>query len=318
MSNFTTFFPSAGGGGGEGSGINSYAPFKVGTTDNNPQGYIHSTGLYTNPIDSSVWLKTGNQVLDTASAYPNAMGVDGAAYSGTSFSTDGEGSQIQSITYDGTNFAVLQGSSKIVFQYTTAGTYTGFSFSVSAQDTSATGITFDGTNYWMVGANSDKVFKYTSAGVYTGTSFSISSQETVPYGITSDANNVYITGQNSLGRIAQFTKAGVYTGFRFATGFIPGDITFDGTHFYATNNTYKTVHKFTSAGVNLGFVTLPNQRSILQAVVYDSANSKYFTAEDGTGGTAGIFGYDAGNTVGDATARTDSSGSAQPLFIKLK
>ena len=59
MSNFTTFFPSAGGGGGEGSGINSYAPFLVGqVSDNDPQGvYIHSTGVYTNPVDSSVWLK---------------------------------------------------------------------------------------------------------------------------------------------------------------------------------------------------------------------------------------------------------------------
>ena len=73
MSNFTTFFPSAGGGGGEGSGINSYAPFSV-VSDNNPQGYIHSTGVYTNPVDSSVWLKTGNRISDvTPRTYPNAF-----------------------------------------------------------------------------------------------------------------------------------------------------------------------------------------------------------------------------------------------------
>ena len=53
MSNFTTFFPSGGSGGG---GINSYAPFKVSSTGN-PAGYNSTTGLYTNPIDNSVWLK---------------------------------------------------------------------------------------------------------------------------------------------------------------------------------------------------------------------------------------------------------------------
>ncbi|MDB0041606.1 hypothetical protein N9F16_00800 [bacterium] len=72
MSNFSQFFP-AGSGGSGGSGINSYAPFKVGTADNNPQGYIASTGLYTNPIDSSVWLKTGTVAADTTPrTYPNA------------------------------------------------------------------------------------------------------------------------------------------------------------------------------------------------------------------------------------------------------
>ena len=73
MSDFSTFFPS--GGGGEGSGINSYAPFLVSTDDNNPQGYDATTGLYTNPVDESVWLKTGQKIRDnvTPDPYPNAF-----------------------------------------------------------------------------------------------------------------------------------------------------------------------------------------------------------------------------------------------------
>jgi hypothetical protein len=71
MSNFSTFFPASG---GEGAGINSYAPFLVGGTDN-PQGYNATTGLYTNPVDESVWLKTGTIVENTVTPnpYPNAF-----------------------------------------------------------------------------------------------------------------------------------------------------------------------------------------------------------------------------------------------------
>jgi hypothetical protein len=72
MSNFSTFFP-AGGGGGEGAGINSYAPYNVTEGLGNPVGYNPTTGLYTNPVDDSVWLKTGKQVLETSPrTYPNA------------------------------------------------------------------------------------------------------------------------------------------------------------------------------------------------------------------------------------------------------
>ena len=72
MSNFSTFFPA--GGGGEGAGINSYAPFKVTQGTGNPVGYNATTGLYTNPVDDSVWLKTGALINDTTTprTYPNA------------------------------------------------------------------------------------------------------------------------------------------------------------------------------------------------------------------------------------------------------
>jgi hypothetical protein len=73
MSDFSTFFP---GGGGEGAGINSYASYKINDTVNdNPQGYNYITGLYTNPVDESVWLKTGRTIMDTVtpSLYPNAF-----------------------------------------------------------------------------------------------------------------------------------------------------------------------------------------------------------------------------------------------------
>lgn len=72
MSNFSTFFPASG---GEGAGINSYAPYQVSSDTDNPQGYNATTGLYTNPVDESVWLKTGMTILDdvTPDPYPNAF-----------------------------------------------------------------------------------------------------------------------------------------------------------------------------------------------------------------------------------------------------
>ena len=74
MSNFSQFFPAGGGSGGEGAGINSYAPYKVSTTTNNPNGYNFATGIYTNPVDESVWIKTGTVAADTGTprTYPNA------------------------------------------------------------------------------------------------------------------------------------------------------------------------------------------------------------------------------------------------------
>jgi len=93
MSNFSQFFPS-GGGSGVGGGINSYASFDIGSElfDNNPPGYIISTGLYTNPVDSSVWLKTGKELLDTSNTYPNAsFRTDNFVESGTGGNTSARG-----------------------------------------------------------------------------------------------------------------------------------------------------------------------------------------------------------------------------------
>ena len=40
------------------------SPFKVTATDN-PVGYNATTGLYTNPVDDSIWIKTGNTTLSS-------------------------------------------------------------------------------------------------------------------------------------------------------------------------------------------------------------------------------------------------------------
>ena len=75
MSNFSQFFPAGGGSGGSGGGINSYAPFLVTSTSGNPVGYDVTTGIYTNPVDDSVWIKTGKTLIDSSNTYPNATGV---------------------------------------------------------------------------------------------------------------------------------------------------------------------------------------------------------------------------------------------------
>ena len=101
MSNFTTFFPSAGGGGG----INSYAPFNVVDTGN-PVGYNATTGLYTNPEDETVWLRTGNQVTDNdPKSYPNATGLNSftGAPNVISLDTAATTFDIRCNAYDSTN-----------------------------------------------------------------------------------------------------------------------------------------------------------------------------------------------------------------------
>ena len=62
MGDFSQYFPIGSSGSG-GSSINSYASFKVTATDN-PVGYNATTGLYTNPVDGSVWLETGKPLID--------------------------------------------------------------------------------------------------------------------------------------------------------------------------------------------------------------------------------------------------------------
>jgi len=314
MSNFSTFFPS--GGGGEGSGINSYAPFKVGTIDNDPPGYITSTGVYTNPVDSSVWLKTGS-TLAVDGTYPNAT-QGGISYAGTNedFSTS---AVAKGIVWNGTHYLFINNAFDRIDELTSAGVATGNTWSYANQgNNSPRGITFDGTHYYTGDADLE-VRKWTSTFGTPVSSFT-ASNITDFKGLTILNGSIYIQeGSYTPKRIRIYNSAGTETGDWTYTNpsTIHGGLTNDGTNIWMTgqDNTAGgtgAVFKFTPAGVftgvkfstqaqgtNSSFLTYVNGAFRIQ--LESSTNQRLYQA-----------------SYGDETARTDSSGSGQPLFIKLK
>lgn len=309
MSNFTTFFPSGGSGGG---GINSYAPFKVTATDN-PVGYNATTGLYTNSVDASVWLKTGNTIVDSASSYPNATGPSNmGTASGFTFSTTSETSFPTGITFDSVNsFYYVADRIGSVYQYNTAGVYTGVNWSIGFSN--STGITYYGGNIYICDKSGNRVVEYTTAGVATGFTFSVSTQLTQPQSVWRDATHYYV------GRfqVYQYTTAGVYTGlYGFNTTNVVNGLVSDGTNnLYAIENNSRVDTLYLSTGQPTGQTF--NFSTTNQDDITLNASNNFVTVSDASNNVTEWYGPDA-RLVGDSTARTDASGSGQPLFIKLK
>ena len=339
MSNFTTFFPSAGGGGGEGSGINSYAPFKVGTTDNNPQGYIHSTGVYTNPVDSSVWLKTGNQVSDTTNVYPNAYGeLDHRLTSGTD---DLDVSLYNSMAFNGTDAYVVNMSYRLrpIDEATrTWGAEISRTSSLLSGSYGSYSIGYDSTaGGWLNAdyASGVAVINKWNAG-FTSiiSSFSTYTQTTnqVVRNIAVDVvnNNVLIYCGNQQVYVYDLSN-GTYTNTSYTLS----------TRISASHPSGMSVHP-TSGNLWVGDGSVVKELSASTGVATGTSFDLYPNTYLTSGNVFGISWKDADTlmaitqkasslsyvlsdydkdgipVVGDATARTDSSGSGQPLFIKLK
>ena len=341
MSNFTTFFPSAGGGGGEGSGINSYAPFKVGTTDNNPQGYIHSTGLYTNPVDSSVWLKTGNQALDTTNTYPNAYSelnhhlTDGSDTYGQGFRAG--------LSYTGTGFYALRQvnlatrfipadeatrtwgteidktSSQVSGSYGCYGT---------AYDSTANGIL---AHDWTGGVD---IIRRWNTALTSSTTFSTFAQtaNSQPRCLAYDEANNNLFWIKSSGQVWVYdltTEA--YANVTFTMSQFTSNIQGASVHpttgnlWVVDGTTVHEVNPTTGATIATRFNLNPNSyvtNGLSRGIAWKDADTLYAITEkvanSGSNWVISSYDKDGINTVGDATAKTDSSGSAQPLFIKLK
>ena len=349
MSNFTTFFPSAGGGGGEGSGINSYAPFKVGTTDNNPQGYIHSTGVYTNPVDSSVWLKTGNQVTDTTNAYPNAYGVlDHRLTSGTD---DLDVNLHPSMGFNGTDVYVAADVGAYTYRIRPIDEATRTWGNEISKDSSlisgtnnsygSASIGYDSTaGGWLnsdYSASAAVINKWNAAFTSITSSFSIFAQtgtrQVLCIAVDTVNNNVLIYANNQNVYVYDLSND-TYTNTSYTLS----------TRISASHPSGMSVHPTTGKlwVVDASVVRELNASTgVATGTSFDLYPNAHLTS--GVGGTVkGIFWKDADtlmaitqkalsqsyvlsdydidgiNTVGDGTARTDSSGSAQPLFIKLK
>lgn len=314
MSNFSQYFPIGGSssGGDGGGGINSYAPFKVIATDN-PVGYNATTGLYTNPVDESVWLETGNTIVDSTLTYPNASGPSNmGAATGFTFSTTSQTTFPTGVTFDSVNsFYYVADRLGVVYQYTTAGVYTGVNWSIGF--TNSTGITYYAGNIYICDKTGNRIVEYTTAGVATGFTFSVSTQLTSPQGVWRDATHYYVGRY----QIYQYTTAGVYTGlYGFNTSNPASGLISDGTNnLYVIENNARVDTLYLSTGLPTGqsFSFSPGN----QIDITLNASNNFVTVSDVNNNVTEWYGPDA-RLVGDSTTRTSAMGDGQPLFIKLK
>jgi hypothetical protein len=294
-----------GGGGGKGSGINSYAPFKVGTTDNNPQGYIASTGVYTNPEDESVWLKTGN-TLPNDGTYPNAT-LSNYTRKGNYFNTV---TSQRFVTSDGTNLYTGGFSQTTpVQQRTLLGALTGTVYNLNALNDSPLDMTWDGTHWYLTDDDDSQryVYKYDASFNYIQR-YDIGSGKADWIAWT----GTYFVIGHSGGTLRVFDSSFVAQAAEVTpTGGVFNGLLWDGTHLwgaFSNNNMRKysiTGTTITYTGISIGITLNPGMFG------YDPTTKTLWA-----GDYSNVWAFS--ELIGDSTARTDSSGSGQPLFIKLK
>ena len=327
MSNFSQFFP-AGSGGSGGSGMNSYAPFKVGITDNNPQGYIASTGLYTNPLDDSVWLKTGNVVLDTTNTYPNAVSTPSTwNYDAAGNIVSPDANLIRGITWDGTHYWTFNGGTGPVVQRDTTLTLTGTSFNISGTTSDAHSIAWDSVQgtFWIFDSNKVGTVvthdEYSAGGVATG--------RVISYNVGNDFGTgtvhngfMYVTGRSGAATTTAVSKYNTST--LASVGFNTGA---------TSNSAYKSI--FHDGGISLWIAGSSTWYEIKDNMTGETGRT--FTGAPSTpapsdstightgdmyqsyNSTVGVYNFaPTGPSVGDDVARTSAMGDGQPLFIKLK
>ena len=294
------------GGGGEGSGINSYAPFKVTATDN-PVGYNATTGLYTNPIDDSIWLKTGF-TLAPDGTYPNAT-ISDLSYTGVNYNL-GSGSITQMVYSDTFIYATFFGSVNIIRQFTLAGVSTGLTYT----DTDTVRIFWDGTNL-----NS-------CVGVAGGFNVRLLNNSLVQQGaiifwtiaggvaqICTDGTYVYALQSNTVTNRFDFgTFANQLSMSTTGMGAATGIEFYNNQIVISSYNNQKLYFFSTSLGAPI--YSVPTT-SIGQAAYLSKSPDGALWSSSYTVPTTI---YEFNTLIGDGISKTSALGDGQPLFIKLK
>lgn len=130
--------------------------------------------------------------------------VKGFDLSGTAtgfeFSISGQVTDASGVTFDGSNFYVLDRTAKRVFKYNSSGVYqTGEDFYVSAQATTPAGIKAVNGFLWVGDYGTDEVYKYALDGTYQSVSFDTSAQTNFNNGLAFDGTYFYIVGNDNRG-----------------------------------------------------------------------------------------------------------------------
>ena len=249
--------------------------FFIGLQETNAQGLFFKS-------DGTKFYIVGNN-NDTVYQYScsTAWDVSTASYDSKSFSIAAQDTIPQGLFFksDGTILYVLGANSRALYQYTvgtawdvSTASYASKVFSVSVQLSadSLTGISFksDGTKFYIVGQNNDTVYQYScstawemnATSTYDSKSFSVTAQETFPTDVQfkDDGTKFYIVGETNR-TVYQYSCAtawDVSTASYDSKSFSvvgqetqPQGLFFkpDGTKFYVTGFTSKTVYQYSCA-----------------------------------------------------------------------
>ena len=323
MGDFSQYFPIGSSGSG-GSSINSYTSFKVTATDN-PVGYNATTGLYTNPVDGSVWLETGKQLIDNEpKLYPNAAGIESfqGAPNVISLDTATTTWTIRCNAYDSTNdlFYLYQASSQLIHEYTSALVPTGNTVT-GGHIASINTMRFIGNDKVYIGAEGKSYNIITGAVVTTGgpvinSGMWIDSITGSTFWVSSDANTFQEYSSSTLAPTGA-TQSRFTTNWQHQLSSPPGNLagSVDGANVWYGNSDNST--KYTGQGIlNYTSGVISDQEKTDAYIYKIVGNEYYFIGSNGV--NVKTFKINLSNEVGDSTTRTSAMGDGQPLFIRLK
>jgi len=335
MSNFSQYFPIGGSssGGDGGGGINSYAPFKVTATDN-PVGYNATTGLYTNPVDGSVFLKTGQTLVLTTDDYPNANRTEGIFdlanlnypqinnYGGYGTNDAANEIYVNGVTdntvfvYSGLAAGGTLGPALRTISYASY-------FAITPTGNNGR-IVYDGTTLWIFRDNN-----YVGINPSTGVQTIAERTSTLPAGTSI---SVYSVGFNPNTGYAYFGRGGsnAVAEFDLTNNTVIQQFSLNATE-ELDSVWYDTVrNKFWAFNSRFGNDTIEDYDLTwtrgTETVTPPSSNDTIFFMFKSTGWWYITSNFNESQlkikaesyTYGDGTTRTSAMGDGQPLFIKLK
>ena len=194
-------------------------------------------------------------ILVVLLALPVVNASTTAVYTGFNFSVKDNADEGVDLTFDGTNFYIVEYFNDKILEYNSTGSYTGFNFSIRDQnggDVIPVGIDFNGTYFYIVEVVTDKVYEYNSTGSYTGFNFSVAEQGTSFKSIYFNGTSFYIVSSDD--NVWEYNSTGNNTGFNFSISVAAssfGGLTKYNDYFYFT--TRDIVLQYNSTGNYTGW-----------------------------------------------------------------
>lgn len=283
------------GGSGGGLPVNSIAPIFGGA--NPPDLYEDTTG--------GVWLKTG--VIETdVSKYPDAhQGFGGL--SGNEIDLSADTVALESTSFDGTNFWVVDKTPKMLRKYSFDGTLLKSSY-IGDYTSTYVGVAVHGSELITLATSTASIYVFDiNTQAYVRTAFNIGDTN---FDICFDGTDYFTVTTASQFKQLQVTNGQELNGNVFLSD-TPSCVDWDGTHFWVgipSKNEIVQVNanrQETGVRISLGPTNI-NIKSIM------AANGKIWV-----GGADGILREIQFGVVGESKAFTDAVTGA-PYYVKVK